>query len=1219
VYFNFRLWTLTEGVRGRIAAAVLMGLGAAILGMARLVLLGWLLGLIFSGVTGAELWWPALAIAGVIALRGIWDYARIMTAHGTAAKVQKTIREKLFDRIIELGPARFAHSRTGEVITAAVEGVEQLEIYFSKYLPQFFVAALTPLVIFVFVAALDWPVALVLLGAALFTLFAPTAFHIKDEHNSRARARAYRDFASEFLDCLQGLATLKAFGQSAARGDRLDHKAQVLFRSTMSVLATNTLSRGITDTGIAVGAAAALGLGAWRYTQGLLSLEVLLMILMLGVEVFRPLRDLRSLLHDGMLAQSAAEQIFRILEDQPLVKDTATAISCAATLAPTIRFRQVDFSYPGARKPVHSGLDFEIRAGERVGIVGTSGSGKSSIVWLLERFYDPQHGRIEIGGQDIAQLPLNELRRHLALVSQDPWLFHGSIRDNLLFGNPRASDAALYEAARSANAHDFISALPQGYQSLVGERGVRLSGGQRQRLAIARALLRDAPVLILDEALSSVDAENEAVIQQALDRLMAGRTTLILAHRLSSIIGTQRILVMDQGRICEQGSHQELLQRGGHYRQLMAAQVSDRQLHPQMIPATATLDHGPAVAGARSGSETSPPEDEMILTAEGPGWLATLARLFGLIAPWKGRLALTFSLGVARVSAFIGVSVLSALAFAAVKNGDAYAPLLIGLSVLAASAGVLHWLESWVAHDMAFRLLAQMRIDLYRKLDSLAPAFLFRRHSGDLINLATHDVELVEYFFAHTVAPAFVAIVVPAAVLILLASFHWVLALALFPFLMVVALAPVLLRRRIDWLASRAREVLGAMSAHSVETLQGLAEVLSSQGAARRRREFVQLIGQHQRVRLPFFRELTWQTLLTETATGFGALAVILTAAALIGNGTMDADYLPLLTLAAMAAFLPVSEIADAGRQLADTLGATRRLARVHEEPVLIQDGPGAPALPVHQPLAIRFENLSFTYPGRREPALQGVSVKLPAGRTTALVGPSGAGKSTLAHLLIRFWDPQSGRILLDGTDLRTHSLAQLHERISLVAQDTYLFNESLRENLLIARPGASDEQLHNAVEQAELSAFVEALPEGLETRVGERGYALSGGQRQRVSIARAFLRDAPGLILDEATSHLDTLSEHAVHRALKALMARRTTLIIAHRLATVRAADQIIVLDNGCIIEQGSHTQLLSQNGLYRHLIARQMTAGDRPEAAGPDPANFDRQGFSSLLPEAP
>ena len=319
MYLNQKLWSLTAGLRKRIVLSVGMGLGGSILGMLRLLLMGWMIGQVLGGASLQHIW---LAAAGTLALMvayAWWDYRRLMLAHNTAAMVQHRIRTRLFDQVVALGPAHFAHLRSGEVSSAAVEGVEQLEIYFGQFLPQFFVAAITPLVIFLVVAILDFPVACVLLVAALFTLLAPGLFHRWDTDNSMRRARAYRAFASEFLDALQGLVTLKAFGQSKARETRLAEHAHELFQSTMWVLATNSLSRGITDIGIALGAASALALSAWRVSQGLMEFEILIMVLLLGVEVFRPLRELRALLHDGMLAESAAKQVFSVLDAEPQV------------------------------------------------------------------------------------------------------------------------------------------------------------------------------------------------------------------------------------------------------------------------------------------------------------------------------------------------------------------------------------------------------------------------------------------------------------------------------------------------------------------------------------------------------------------------------------------------------------------------------------------------------------------------------------------------------------------------------------------------------------------------------------------------------------------------------------------------------------------------------------------------------------------------------------
>jgi ATP-binding cassette, subfamily B, bacterial len=1192
MYFDRRLRAFTRGVRLRIAGTVLLGLLAVGAGIARLALFGWLLGRVIAGHPFRALL-PLLALtAGAVLLRSALDYWRAMAAHQTAALVQSTLRQVIYERVTELGPAHFTRSRTGDVILSMVEGVQQLEVYFGQYLPQLAVAVLTPVLIFAFVAFVDLPVALVLLGAALATLLAPSLWHRKDSRQSLSRQKAYAAFGAEFLDSIQGLTTLKAFGQSGARARMLGEKGRDLFQSTMGVLGANTFARGITDTGMAVGAVAALGLGAWRVREGEMTLSALLVVLMLGVEVFRPLRELRVVLHQGMLGLSAAGGIMQILEAQPRVRDRVSPLLDAASLSPMVAFEDVRFSYPGGRRVAHDGLSFEVKAGERVGIVGPSGAGKSTVARLLLRFYDPERGRVTIGGRDIRDLTLDQLRGLIAVVSQDTYLFHGTVEENLRMGKPDATPAELQAAARAANAEEFITRLPQGYQTVVGERGVRLSGGQRQRIAIARALLRDAPILILDEALSSVDAESEAVIQEALDRLMEGRTTLIFAHRLSSVLGADRILVLEGGRVVESGTHAELMARTGAYHRLMAAQAQDGAgpvellARPELESEADVTDGGPAASAM-------PEPTDAIVRAEGMGWPELIRVLLGMVGDYRARLALTFVLGVTRVVALIGVGVLSALVVRAVKNGMPLGRLMVALAITAPLAGLLHWLESWLAHDMAYRLLLDMRLDMFRKLDALAPAYLSRRRTGDLVGVATRDVELIEYFFAHTITPAFVAVLVPVGVLVTLACFGWPIALALLPFLVWAAFTPILGRARIDRLGSQAREVSGDLTAHAVDSVQGLGEIVAFRQAEARGREFTAKAQHYFRVRTLFLHDLSLQASLQEIANGLGALAVVGVGAVLGASGRLDTAMLPLLTLLAISAFVPVWEIAQVGRQLADTLGAARRVYGVHAEPVAVMDGAGvglgdsASGGP-----ALELSRVSFTYPARQRPALVEVSFAVPRGSTVALVGPSGAGKTTIASLCLRFWDPDSGAVRLDGHDLREYGLDELRRRVALVAQDTYLFNDTLRNNVLIANPGASAGELEAAVEQAALTDFVAGLPEGLDTIVGERGAQLSGGQRQRVAIARAFLKDAPILILDEATSHLDAVSEQAVRRALDVLARNRTTLVIAHRLSTVRGANQIIVLEDGHVAEIGTHHDLLATGGLYAHLVSRQLAS---------------------------
>ena len=1254
MYLDARLLALTEGIRLRILAAALVGLLAMAAGVARLAIAAVVIfDVIRGGASFSSLTWPLVGIAALILLRSVLQYFQDVISHHTASIVKVKLRKRLYDHALALGPGYFDQTRTGDVMLSMAEGVEKLENFFGKYLPQLIVAALAPVAIFIFIAIIDLQLGFIFLGFALVTLVLPNLFTRWNRTGSMARWEAYGVLGADFLDAVQGLGTLKAFGQSRAKGRSLAERSRRLYRTTMGVLASNAATSAIVILGISAGAAVALALGAGRVGDGDLGLRPLLIILMLGVEVFRPLRELVQLYHDGILANSAAEGIFTLLDAPVKIQDPdqdgSASISIVERietqpstssdnggsgawadgqhlLSPEISFEGVSFAYNQGRRPALEQVSFTLQAGESLGLVGPSGAGKSTMVWLLLRFYDPEEGKITLGGRDLRDIPLAFLRRHIAAVTQDTYLFHGTVADNLRFGNPDATQEELEGAAQAANAHQFILELPQGYDTVVGERAVRLSGGQKQRVAIARALLKDAPILVLDEALSSVDAENEAVIQQALDRLMEGRTTLVIAHRLSSVVNADRILVLDNGRLVESGSHRELVAAGGSYTLLMAQQQAgpDQEgLVATMAPgkigdaAEDTGDthgdthglnavpqlslgqhgdhghhHGPTVHTAERQPDTS-----LTIQPAPLGILTVWRRLLILVRPWWGQLTLTFILGLAHHGSIIGLGVSSALLVGQVITGGDLTVYIILLGVFVPMVGFFTWTESWMAHDLAYRLLSEMRVDMYDKLDPLAPAYLVRRRSGDLVSIVGGDIETVEFFFAHTITPAFVAVLVPAAVLATLAVIHWPLALILSPFLVAVSVSPFFAQKRSERLGEELRGQIGEVHAQMVDSIQGLREVSAFGQGPARAADLVRNGWRFAHWQMRFLKEQAFQMGFIEAMTALGGLAVLATGLWYKIQGDITRPELILTVILSVAAFAPITEIARTMKQLMETLASSRRLFAVHDEPVPVRDGPGVPDVKDRAAPAIRFEEVDFAYGPDEPQALHAVSFTAEPGQTVALVGRSGAGKTTCANLLMRFWDPGQGRIVLGEHDLRDFSLDQLREQIALVTQDTYLFNGTIRDNLRLGRQDADDADIEEAARQANAHDFIMSFPEGYDTMAGERGMQLSGGQRQRISIARALLKNSPVLVLDEATSHLDAVNEQQVRLALERLMEGRTTLVIAHRLSTIRDAGQIVVLDSGHLVEQGSHQDLLGQSGLYAQLVATQMVGA----AAGP------------------
>jgi thiol reductant ABC exporter CydC subunit len=578
--------------------------------------------------------------------------------------------------------------------------------------------------------------------------------------------------------------------------------------------------------------------------------------------------------------------------------------------------------------------------------------------------------------------------------------------------------------------------------------------------------------------------------------------------------------------------------------------------------------------------------------------LPTFVRLTLMVRPWWHLVVLNILAGLVNQACAIALGVVGALLVARVATGVGpdLQLYLIGLAVFTIAKAVFQWLDMWLAHELAYGMLSWLRSSSYNALEPLAPAYTLKRRSGDVVSMATADIETIETFFAHTLVPAIVMLVVPTALLIALFVVAPPLALVLLPFILLVAVLPLAGRRWADPLSTEVRGLHGLVNAHLVDSIQGMREVVAfGRGEARAREvdERSERLG-HAQERYSQFVGLLGGGI--ETLVAFGSFAVLLTGASLVGSGAMPRYQLPLILVLSFAAFLPVMNVANVARNLNQVAAAARRYFEVVDEPVLVQektsDSPGS-VTPV-----VEFADVTFAYHPDEPPVLRNLSFQVMPGETVALVGPSGAGKSTCVSLMLRFWDPGRGTIRIGGVDLRDFPLDDLRRRISVVQQDNYLFNTSILDNIRIGDPDATNDAVEAASRAANIHDFIVGLPDGYGTIVGERGAKLSGGQRQRIALARAFLKNAPILVLDEATSNLDSENEALIKAAVARLMAGRTTLVIAHRLSTIIAADRVVMIDRGQVVASGRHAELVAADGPYAQLIAAQRQPAPAPSA---------------------
>jgi ATP-binding cassette subfamily C protein CydCD len=1153
-----------------------------------------------QGLAPVAPWLWGILVSVILRAGCLW--AGDVLAQDSANQAKSSLRQKLLAHLYLLGPAYIQGERSGELVNTAVEGIETLDDYITQYLTARTLAFLSPALVFLVILALDPWSSLVLLfaGPMLLLLLALIGGRAKAITEQRFLELSW--MSAFYLDILQGLATLKMFGRSQEQADNIEKISQHYARTTMEILRT-AFQTSLVMEWAATAATAMVALEVSLRLMGkAMEYPEALAVLILTPSFFLPLRQMAMKYHIGTSGKAAAKRVFEILDHDKdhvseQIHETTDAVPMARehpqndAVATTwgIQFKNVHFSY--GERPALRGLNMDIPTGKITALVGATGAGKSTVANLLLHFIEPAEGHITLirdpwhapldgdnppASSGIDTFDLEYWREQIAWVPQRPHLFDGSVADNIRLGKPDASLDEVMQATKDANAHDFIQALPQGYETLLGERGTRLSGGQRQRIAIARAFLKNAPLLILDEATSHLDERNEAAILEALKRLVKDRTTLVIAHRLRLAYAADQIVVLDQGRAVACGDHASLLESSEAYRRLVRAGEMNVSV-ATTIPVAGIGDPGPMTsAQVREIDDSSYQRNLNLPEPIAPRQESILSRLLHILAPFHWWIALAILLGFATVGASIGLMAISAylISRAALANEVVELSLAItGVRFFALARAALRYAERYVTHTTTFRILTRLRVWFYRSVEPLAPARLQAYHSGDLLARCVADIETLENFYVRVITPPLTASLVTILACILLGSFNLYLGLALLVFLGLTGIALPLLTR---WLGRQpAVDLASARAGLNVvvlDEIQGMADLLAY-GQAKNHQALTHQLTQNfnalQR-RLAQIRGLN--NGLVALFTGLAAWMILILAIPLVSNGNISGVYLALLPLAAIASFEAFQPLSTSLHYLENGQAAAQRLFELTDAPAKTASSTGSPCDPPRpaslpkDDFSIDVQDVSFKY-GPNEPwALHGLSFHIPSNGRMGILGPSGAGKTSLVNLLLRFWEYQAGRICIGGQELRSMRGEDVRKLIGVVSQDVHLFNASLRDNLLLANPEASEEEVASACHLAQLDDFIQALPDGTNTLLGENGLLLSGGQRQQVAIARAILKGAPILILDEATANLDPATAQAVIRALETFIAGRTTIIISHQQPVLKGVNQVLrltVLEN--------------------------------------------------------